>query len=67
MGKIMSYVIGGIGVLLLLFGIIWDISIYFQNWDVLLTYSDRFTLYWKPTVMEIAGYIIIACVKEANE
>ena len=66
MKDITAGIIAGIGALLLLAGVIWDFVVYLQNWDVLLTYSDRFTLYWKPTVMEIVGYILVSAVVKSD-
>lgn len=61
-----SYVLAGVGALLLLSGIVWDCIIWFQNLDVLLTYRDRIVLYWQPTVMEIVGLICVEIAKQID-
>lgn len=53
-----------IGIILIVAASLWNVFIYIQNFDNLLTPMDKFILYWRPCLVFLAGYILF---KSSNQ
>lgn len=53
-----------IGLIILAIASVWCIVVFFDNWNLVLTDSQKFMLYWKPVVLVFVAYFLIRFKKK---